>query len=54
MTKKKEAGATPRQYEAASPLISDVRTNFSVAQVLPDTLRGVLQNSDLAVLVHPS
>ena len=36
----------------ATVLISDVRTNFSVAQVLPDTLRGVLQKGDLAVLIR--
>lgn len=33
-------------------LISDVRANFSIAQVLPDTLRGVLQKGDSAVLVR--
>lgn len=33
-------------------LISDVRPNFSVAQVLPDTLRGVLQKGDLALLIR--
>lgn len=38
--------------EVATLQISDVRTNFSVAQVLPDTLRGVLQKGDLAVLVR--
>jgi len=38
--------------EVATILISDVRTNFSVAQVLPDTLRGVLQKGDLAVLMR--
>lgn len=38
--------------EVATLLISDVRTNFSVAQVLPDTLRGVLQKGDLAVLMR--
>ena len=38
--------------EVATLLISDVRTNFSVAQVLPDTLRGVLQKGDLAVLIR--
>jgi len=38
--------------EVATVLISDVRTNFSVAQVLPDTLRGVLQKGDLAVLIR--
>lgn len=38
--------------EVAVVLISDVRPNFSVAQVLPDTLRGVLQKGDLAVLIR--
>jgi septal ring factor EnvC (AmiA/AmiB activator) len=38
--------------EVATILISDVRTNFSVAQVLPDTLRGVLQKGDLALLIR--
>jgi hypothetical protein len=38
--------------EVATLLISDVRTNFSVAQVLPETLRGVLQKGDLAILVR--
>jgi hypothetical protein len=38
--------------EVATVLISDVRPNFSVAQVLPDTLRGVLQKGDLAVLIR--
>ena len=38
--------------EVATVLISDVRTNFSVAQVLPDTLRGALQKGDLAVLIR--
>ena len=38
--------------EIATVLISDVRTNFSVAQVLPDTLRGVLQKGDSAVLLR--
>jgi hypothetical protein len=38
--------------EVATLLISDVRTNFSVAQVLPDSLRGVLQKGDLAVLIR--
>jgi hypothetical protein len=36
----------------ATVLISDVRANFSVAQVLPDTLRGVLQKGDSAVLLR--
>lgn len=35
----------------ATVLISDVRPNFSIAQVLPDTLRGVLQKGDSALLV---
>lgn len=38
--------------EVAVVHISDVRPNFSVAQVLPDTLRGVLQKGDLAVLIR--
>lgn len=38
--------------EVATVLISDVRANFSIAQVLPDTLRGVLQKGDLAVLLR--
>jgi peptidoglycan hydrolase CwlO-like protein len=38
--------------EVAVVHISDVRPNFSVAQVLPDTLRGVLQTGDLAVLIR--
>lgn len=38
--------------EVAIVLISDVRPNFSVAQVLPDTLRGALQKGDLAVLIR--
>src|SRR5688500_17591461 len=38
--------------EVATLLISDVRTNFSVAQVVPDSLRGVLQKGDLAVLIR--
>lgn len=36
----------------ATVQISDVRANFSVAQVVPDTLRGVLQKGDSAVLVR--
>jgi hypothetical protein len=36
----------------ATVLISDVRTNFSIAQVQPDTLRGVLQKGDLALLIR--
>lgn len=38
--------------EIATVLISDVRPNFSVAQVMPDSLRGVLQKGDLAVLIR--
>lgn len=38
--------------EVATVLISDVRPNFSIAQVLPDTLRGVLQKGDLAILLR--
>ncbi len=36
----------------ATVLISDVRSQFSIAQVLPDSLRGVLQKGDSAVLVR--
>ena len=36
----------------ATALISDVRENFSVAQVLPETLSGALQKGDSAVLVR--
>ena len=36
----------------ATVLISDVRTNFSVAQVQPESLRGVLQKGDSAVLIR--
>ncbi|MDP3069089.1 MAG: hypothetical protein Q8N18_02320 [Opitutaceae bacterium] len=36
----------------ATVQISDLRTNFSVAQVLPETLRGVLQKGDSAVLIR--
>ncbi len=38
--------------EVATVLISDVRANFSVAQVLPDTLRGILQKGDSALLIR--
>ncbi len=38
--------------EVATVLISDVRANFSVAQVVPDTLRGVLQKGDSALLIR--
>jgi hypothetical protein len=37
--------------ELATVLISDVRANFSVAQVLPDTLRAVLHKGDSALLL---
>ncbi len=37
----------------ATVLISDVRANFSIAQVQPDTLRGVLQKGDSAILIRP-
>ena len=43
---------SPGTSEIATVLISDVRANFSVAQVLPDTLRGVLQKGDSAVLLR--
>jgi septal ring factor EnvC (AmiA/AmiB activator) len=36
----------------ATVLISDVRANFSVAQVQPDSLRGVLQKGDSALLIR--
>lgn len=36
----------------ATVVISDVRGSFSVAQVLPDSLRGVLQKGDSAVLIR--
>jgi hypothetical protein len=36
----------------ATVLISDVRTNFCIAQVQPDTVRGVLQKGDLALLIR--
>ena len=36
----------------ATVLISDVRTNFSIAQVLPDSLHGVLQKGDPAILIR--
>lgn len=36
----------------ATVLISDVRANFSIAQVLPETLRGVLHKGDSAVLLR--
>jgi septal ring factor EnvC (AmiA/AmiB activator) len=38
--------------EVATIAISDVRANFSVAQVLPDSLRGVLQKGDSALLIR--
>jgi septal ring factor EnvC (AmiA/AmiB activator) len=34
--------------------ISDVRSQFSIAQVQPDTLRGVLQKGDSALLIRPT
>ncbi len=37
---------------AATVLISDVRANFSIAQVQPDSLHGVLQKGDAAILIH--
>lgn len=36
----------------ATVLISDVRTHFSVAQVQAETVRGVLQKGDLALLIR--
>ena len=36
----------------ATVLISDVRPNLSIAQVLPDSLRGVLQKGDHATLLR--
>ncbi|MBL9202097.1 MAG: hypothetical protein JNL39_16415 [Opitutaceae bacterium] len=36
----------------ATVQISDLRENFSVAQVLPETLRGVLQKGDSALLIR--
>lgn len=36
----------------ATVQVSDVRTNFSVAQVQPETVRGVLQKGDLALLIR--
>ena len=36
----------------ATAVISDVRANFSVAQVQPESLRGVLQKGDSAVLIR--
>lgn len=38
--------------DVATVQISDVRANFSVAQVLPDTLRAVLQKGDSALLMR--
>ncbi|PAW60965.1 MAG: hypothetical protein B9S34_16635 [Opitutia bacterium Tous-C1TDCM] len=38
--------------EVAVVQISDVRPNFSIAQVLPDTLRGILQKGDPALLLR--
>jgi hypothetical protein len=36
----------------ATILISDVRANFSIAQVLPDSLRGALHKGDSALLMR--
>jgi hypothetical protein len=36
----------------ATAVISDVRANFSVAQVQPESVRGVLQKGDSAVLIR--
>ncbi len=36
----------------ATVQISDVRANFSIAQVQPETLRGVLQKGDSALLIR--
>lgn len=36
----------------ATVQLSDVREKFSIAQVLPETLRGVLQKGDSAVLIR--
>ena len=36
----------------ATVQISDVRANFSVAQVLADTLRAALQKGDSAILIR--
>jgi hypothetical protein len=38
--------------QVATVLVSDVRTNFCVAQVEPETVRGVLQKGDSAVLIR--
>ncbi len=40
--------------EIAVLQISDVRVNYSVAQVVPNSLRGVLQKGDPAVLLRSS
>lgn len=40
------------QNVVATVVLSDARANFSVAQVLPDTLRGALQKGDSAVLIR--
>ena len=36
----------------ATVLISDVRSHFSIAQVLPDSLRGILHKGDSALLLR--
>ncbi len=38
--------------EVATVLINDVRPNFSIAHVLPESLRGVLQKGDSALLLY--
>jgi len=38
--------------ELATVLISDARTNFSIAQVQPDTLHGALRIGDSALSIH--
>ncbi|HUR60015.1 MAG TPA: hypothetical protein VM029_19995 [Opitutaceae bacterium] len=38
--------------QVATVLINDVRNNFSIAHVLPDSLRGVLHKGDSAVLLR--
>ena len=47
-------GVSQGGTEIAVLMISDVRANYSVAQVVPDSLRGVLQKGDLAILIRPS
>lgn len=53
-------GALPRQLimirrgteTVATALISDVRTNYSIAQVQPESLRGALHKGDSAVIAN--